>query len=242
MVKRSPLLEKPGSASRVWQPKRAYASLLSSGSAGWWRRLCLVFQRSAHHTNAPLYPIVRGLEETTAIRKLGYQYRADRSVGNLPGSASCGVQPIPLCALVDLLGLKADERYPPLSTTPAEKRRLTIEALSVWCASLCAGRSLIIVFEDVQWIDPTSKLFLSRLSRWAKDNPALIMVTLRSDDAPDFGPAGPGRLDRTRRATLPRHRMRDAPTRRGGNQDVDRRICRRQANRSGRSGSYQEEF
>ena len=147
----------------------------------------LVFQCSAHHTNAPLYPIVRGLEETTAIRKLGTNTeRIDRLETCLDRRHAEFNQY--LSVLVDLLGLKADERYPPLSTTPAEKRRLTIEALSVWCASLCAGRSLIIVFEDVQWIDPTSKLFLSRLSRWAKDNPALIMVTLRSDDAPGSDP------------------------------------------------------
>jgi tetratricopeptide (TPR) repeat protein len=145
----------------------------------------LVFQCSAHHTNAPLYPIVRGLEEAAAIRQLGTNTeRIDRLEACLDRRHTEFNRY--LSVLVDLLGLKADERYPPLSITPAEKRRLTIEALSFWCASLCAGRSLLIVFEDVQWIDPTSKLFLSRLSRWAKDNPALIVATLRSDDAPDF--------------------------------------------------------
>ena len=40
---------------------------------------------------------------------------------------------------------------------------------------------MTIVFEDVQWIDPTSKLLLARLVNWAKDARALIAITLRTD-------------------------------------------------------------
>jgi len=38
-----------------------------------------------------------------------------------------------------------------------------------------------IVFEDAQWIDPTSKLLLGRLTNWAKNANALIAITLRSN-------------------------------------------------------------
>jgi hypothetical protein len=49
------------------------------------------------------------------------------------------------------------------------------------------------VFEDAQWIDPTSKLLLGRLGEWAKKANALVAITLRTDDRDDVDGLSQGR-------------------------------------------------
>ena len=66
---------------------------------------------------------------------------------------------------------------------PTVKRHLTIEALLDWFADRCKDHAVTIVFEDAQWIDPTSKLLLDRLANWAKDAKALVAITLRTDSS-----------------------------------------------------------
>ena len=63
------------------------------------------------------------------------------------------------------------------------KRHLTIEALVDWFADRGKDHAATIVFEDVQWIDPTSKLLLDRLANWAKNANALVAITLRTDSS-----------------------------------------------------------
>ncbi len=143
----------------------------------------LAFQCSGHHTNTSLFPIVRRLEEVTAVRQLHTNVeRIDALEACLDVSHSYCRQYLSL--LAELLGLKPDERCPVLSLSPSERRHVTIEALRFWCESHRNNGSLVVVFEDIQWIDPTSKHFLSCLSRWAEERPVLIMVTLRAD--PEF--------------------------------------------------------
>ena len=140
----------------------------------------LAFQCSPHHTNASLFPIVRQLEVVTGIRKL------DTNAKRIGALEACLDRRHSDCSqylslLADLLGLKPDERCPVLSLGASARRHLTIEALKFWCDSHRANCPLIVVFEDVQWIDPTSKLFLSRLTHWIQNYPVLVIVTLRMD-------------------------------------------------------------
>ena len=140
----------------------------------------LAFQCSPHHTNASLFPIVRQLEVVTGIRKL------DTNAKRIGALEACLDRRHSDCSqylslLADLLGLKPDERCPALSLGASARRHLTIEALKFWCDFHRANCPLIVVFEYVQWIDPTSKLFLSRLTHWIQNCPALVIVTLRMD-------------------------------------------------------------
>ena len=140
----------------------------------------LIFQCSPFHANAPLYPIIRQLERLAEIGRLDTQREKFEKLATLLGDHHPErYQTISLVG--DLLGLEPDGRYPPPIVSPAVKRHLTIGALRDWCAFRAKDRPLLIVFEDVQWIDPTSKLFLSRLVNWAKNARVLITITVRTD-------------------------------------------------------------
>src|SRR5262245_9401602 len=144
----------------------------------------LTFQCSPRHTNAPLFPVIRRLEEATAIHTFDtHAKRITALEASLARRNSDNSKYFRL--LADLLGLNAEVPFPTVPLGPSERRHLTIEALKFWCESYRENRSLIIVFEDVQWIDPTSKLLLSRLVQWAKERTVLIIATMRPDRAPE---------------------------------------------------------
>src|SRR5690606_32789142 len=69
-------------------------------------------------------------------------------------------------------------------------------------------RPLLVVFEDAQWIDPTSKELLEKVVDGTRDAPILVVITLRPDGLPiSFGRANVtelslGRLSRRNAAAL----------------------------------------
>ncbi|HXV44875.1 MAG TPA: AAA family ATPase, partial [Anaerolineae bacterium] len=77
---------------------------------------------------------------------------------------------------------------PDLASTPAlepeqEKRRL-LQAVIQFFTHLSATQPLLIIIEDLQWSDDTSLEFLLTLARRLAAQPALLLLTYRSDDAP----------------------------------------------------------
>ena len=54
----------------------------------------------------------------------------------------------------ELLSLLNDGRYPNLDLTPQQRRQRTFEALTTQIVSLAEQRPVLMIFEDVHWIDP----------------------------------------------------------------------------------------
>ena len=62
---------------------------------------------------------------------------------------------------------------------PVTKRNLLVDALLALLAG--TGDATLLVFEDVHWIDPTSKLLLGRMGQLAKTERALVVATIRGE-------------------------------------------------------------
>ena len=60
-----------------------------------------------------------------------------------------------------------------------------MDALERWIRSLCAKGTLLILLEDAQWLDPTSKLLLGRLVAWSSQARILILATTRTEHLDD---------------------------------------------------------
>ena len=145
----------------------------------------LTFQCAPYHANSALYPVVRGLTRLAGIERSDTDQdkfdKLDRLIRHSlrePGQAPARI--------AELLGIKANAHYRPVSGGSREKRDLLIDALIDWCASRVSDRTLIIVLEDAQWIDPTTRLFLRRLADWAEDVRVLIIITVRSNADADL--------------------------------------------------------
>jgi class 3 adenylate cyclase/tetratricopeptide (TPR) repeat protein len=140
--------------------------------------LCL--QCSPYHSNTSLYPVIRQLEQLAAIdgRESAESKLAKLKTLLKHSGVNDGEK---LSLMAELCGFEVDERGRAPEVSPRERRHRTLDALKSWCTSLAADRPLLLIFEDLQWIDPTSKLLLDQLVVWAKAAPALIIATQRID-------------------------------------------------------------
>jgi class 3 adenylate cyclase/predicted ATPase len=88
----------------------------------------------------------------------------------------------------EMLSLPNDGRYPALALTPEQRRQRTLETLTSQLAGLACQQPVLMIFEDVQWIDPTSLEVLGRTVDRIKTLPALLIVTFRPEfNAPWVG-------------------------------------------------------
>src|SRR5262249_23453653 len=81
----------------------------------------------------------------------------------------------------EMLSLPNDGRYPALELTPQQRRQGMLEALATQFAALASQQPVLMIFEDVHWIDPTSLEALNRTVDRIKTLPALLIVTFRPE-------------------------------------------------------------
>ena len=87
-----------------------------------------------------------------------------------------------------MLSLPNDGRYPALELAPEQRRQRMLEALMSQLAGLARRQPVLMIFEDLHWIDPTSLEVLGRIVDRIKTLPALLIVTFRPEfNAPWVG-------------------------------------------------------
>ena len=91
--------------------------------------------------------------------------------------------------LAEMLSLPNDGRYPVLERAPQERRQKTLEALTAQMEALSRSNPILMIFEDVHWIDPTSLEALGRTVDRLRRLGVLLIVTYR----PEFEPPWIGR-------------------------------------------------
>jgi predicted ATPase len=68
---------------------------------------------------------------------------------------------VPLFAA--LLSLPLPERYPPLTLTPQRQKQKTLDALLAWLLAETTRQPVLLIVEDLHWIDPSTLEFLTLL-------------------------------------------------------------------------------
>jgi class 3 adenylate cyclase/tetratricopeptide (TPR) repeat protein len=138
---------------------------------------------SPHHTHSPLYPFITQLNRAAGFEPGSDSgAKLDRLEALLEPTTKNVSRDVALIA--ELLAVPADERYPALAVGPQEKREMTLRALLEQLDGAAAQSPVLIVFEDVHWIDPTSLDLLDRTVTRVADLPVLLVMTFR----PEFQP------------------------------------------------------
>jgi class 3 adenylate cyclase/predicted ATPase len=100
--------------------------------------------------------------------------------------ARVSARPEAIGLIAELLSLPSDDRYPVPQFTPQRRKAETLEALLVHIAGLAAEQPVLMLFEDVHWIDPTTRelllLIVERVQRLA----VLVLVVARPEFAPPW--------------------------------------------------------
>jgi predicted ATPase len=88
--------------------------------------------------------------------------------------------------LAEMLSLPNDGRHQALELTPEQRRQKTLNALTAQMEALARQKSLLMIFEDAHWSDPTSLEAFGRTVDRIKSLRVLLIVTHRSEFEPPW--------------------------------------------------------
>src|SRR5262249_19729548 len=154
---------------------------------------------SPYYQHTALYPLIELLEravlrcdrEASAPQKLHTLEACVRHYGLPQGEV------VPLLAA--LLSLPLPAAYAPLALAPEQQKEHTFHALLTLLLRMAAQQPLLLVLEDLHWVDPSTLEWLSLLVDQGPTTRILTLCTCR----PDFSPPWTGRAHLTQ-LTLPR--------------------------------------
>jgi class 3 adenylate cyclase/tetratricopeptide (TPR) repeat protein len=89
----------------------------------------------------------------------------------------------------EMLDLPIPAHYPPLMLAPEQRRRRLLATLADWLFSATRNQPLVLVVEDLHWLDPSSLELLHTLAEQGAGLPLLLLCTAR----PEFHPQWPAR-------------------------------------------------
>jgi class 3 adenylate cyclase/predicted ATPase len=143
---------------------------------------------SPRRASSALYPIIGQMERAVGLaHDDSPQARLDKLDAML-AKTSTSMQDAALFA--EMLSLANDGRYPAVEFPPQQRRQRTLDALNLQMEALSRSSPVLMIFEDVHWIDPTSLEALGRAVDRIRTLRVLLIVTYR----PEFEPpwiAGP---------------------------------------------------
>jgi class 3 adenylate cyclase/tetratricopeptide (TPR) repeat protein len=137
----------------------------------------------AFFQNTPFYPVSEMLRQvlggTTVPEQIVQLAARLTAVGLKPAEA------IPL--LAPMLNLSLPPEYPPSTLPPEQQRRRALATLVEWILGAARSQPLVIVIEDLHWIDPSTLELIQLLVEQGATAPLLLLYTAR----PEFHPPWP---------------------------------------------------
>jgi class 3 adenylate cyclase len=134
---------------------------------------------SPQHTDSPLYPIISQMERGAGF---AHDETTQAKLDKLDALLAQSLTPRQDAALfAEMLSLPNDGRYPTFQLTPPERRQKTLEALIAQLDALSRSNPVLMIFEDVHWIDPTSLETLGRTIDRATALGMLLIITYRAE-------------------------------------------------------------
>jgi class 3 adenylate cyclase/tetratricopeptide (TPR) repeat protein len=137
---------------------------------------------SPHHRESALYPIIGQLEHAAGFVRDDDAGTKHRKLAKVLAAASTAEDDLSL--LAELLSLRGVKTQSSPDLTPQRKKEKIFDALLRGLADLSAQQPVLMVFEDVHWMDPTSLELLDLTIARIEHLPVLLIATFR----PEFQP------------------------------------------------------
>jgi class 3 adenylate cyclase/predicted ATPase len=140
---------------------------------------------SRQHTDSALYPIINQLERAARFER-----------GDAPAQKLLKLQTLlalperaaEVALLADLLSVPGDGQDGLFEMGPQKRKEKTFDALLAQLRRLDQQRPVLMIYEDVQWIDPTTLELLALIVERASHMRLLLLISAR----PEFTPPWPG--------------------------------------------------
>jgi predicted ATPase/class 3 adenylate cyclase len=144
----------------------------------------LRFYCSPDHVDSALHPLRVSLERAADLKPDDPSDRKLKKVEALLPSSRDKSDHVAL--LADFLSISADGQGLALKLSPEQKKAKTLAALIAQFEALTARQPVLMLCEDIQWIDPTSLELLDRLAARIAALPVMILLTFRQEFEPPW--------------------------------------------------------
>jgi class 3 adenylate cyclase/tetratricopeptide (TPR) repeat protein len=168
----------------VGKSRIAYAlrQQLAETPQAWW----VQYQCSPFFSNTALYPVIEQLkraagfaEEDSADEKHARLHALLESIG--------GASPETVALYAALLSLPASSGSSLAELSPQQLKARTIEAIASQYGRMVATGPVLVMVEDMHWIDPTTQELLDQLVAGIADRRMMLLVTHRPEFDPPWG-------------------------------------------------------
>ena len=139
---------------------------------------------SPHHTDTAFYPSITQLERAAGFERRDTPETKLDKLTLLLSSLSGHENDIQL--LAELLSIPTGDRYAPINLSPQRKKEKTSEALLRQLKMLSHRQPVVMVYEDVHWIDPSSRELLDLTVERVARLPVLLLITFRAEFQPPW--------------------------------------------------------
>jgi predicted ATPase len=134
------------------------------------------FQCSPYHTDSAFHPIARQLE-----RAAGITPGEDVSAKLDKLSKLVGGDDLDCTAVATLMALPIQSLVGPVELTPQQLKIRATDVLWRYLRGSVDKEPVLLVFEDLHWIDPSSQEFLNRIATDLADMRLLCIMTYRTE-------------------------------------------------------------
>jgi class 3 adenylate cyclase/predicted ATPase len=142
---------------------------------------CIHYFCSPHLQDSVFYPVVAQLERAAGFERNDEpETRLDKLESLLAANSP---PPGAIALIAELLSVPGGDRYPRPDLTPRRKKEQLFAALLRQLDGVSRRQPVLMIFEDLHWIDPTSREFVDELIERAGRFPVLLILTFR----PEFG-------------------------------------------------------
>jgi class 3 adenylate cyclase/tetratricopeptide (TPR) repeat protein len=139
----------------------------------------LQFFCAPHSQDSALFPIVACLEREAGFEHDDTFETKRNKIKALVTSNSRVAEDAFLIA--ELLTLPRSDSDHAMDYSPQRKKEKTLEALLRYVVGAARRQPVLLIFEDVHWIDPTSREWLDLAIRQIRQLPLLVFVTFRTE-------------------------------------------------------------
>jgi class 3 adenylate cyclase/tetratricopeptide (TPR) repeat protein len=142
----------------------------------------ITYQCSPYHADSAFYPLIQHLSFVAGFTSNdGPDARLDKL------EVLLGVENDAMKLIAPMMGLDGAARYGALGLTPAQQRAQTMRVLTELLVQQAEDQPVLLVYEDLHWIDPTSLELLNLSLDAATDQQIMILATARPTFDHGFG-------------------------------------------------------
>ncbi len=146
----------------------------------------LRYQCSPYHANSALYPVIRQLEHAAGFSPaLSPADRLQKLTALLSRTAGDTERILPY--FCSLLSISTGNRASQLDLSPQQSKERILDALIGQLTLAACKAPVLLVFEDAQWMDPTTLELLGRTIGMVPELRTLAIVTYRPDFVAPWG-------------------------------------------------------